>query len=59
MTLVVSLDFSKGLVPLPTPFLVITLSWLVGLCNAVPVLDSLIERIQFEIPIDRNGEFSD
>ncbi len=44
---------------LPTPFLVITLSWLVCLCNAVSVLYSLIERIQFEVPIDRNGEFSD
>ena len=59
MTLVDSLDYSKGLVPLPIPLLVITPSWLVCLCNPVYVLDGLIKRIQFEVPIDRNGGFLD
>ena len=59
MTLVDSLDCFQGLVPLPIPLPVITPSWLVCLCNPVYVLDGLIKRIQFEVPIDRNGEFSD
>ena len=37
---------------LPTPFLMITLAWLVWLCNAVPILDGLIERMQFAVPIN-------
>jgi hypothetical protein len=59
MTLVDSLDISKGLVPRPIPFLLMIPSWLVCLCNPVYVLDGLIKRMQFEVPIGRNGEFSD
>ena len=59
MTLVDSLGYSKGLVPFPIPLLVITPSWLVCICNLVYILDGLIKRIQFELPIDRNGELSD